>query len=105
MQFIRVYNSDGGYSDVSLSTAAKVLASNGTSGTDAPTFEYSAGERLRHTFSYTQRWEKAILDNYGGNDYGIGNFTAEFERSLGTGDRYGPSAWTTPGDHPFSQRV
>ena len=91
MQFIRVYNSDGGYSDLALRDAT------------AP-FEFPV-ERSRHMFSYTQLWEKAVLDNFSGNDNGLANFTAEFERTLGTGPRYGPGAWTTPSDHPYTQRV
>jgi hypothetical protein len=61
-------------------------------------FDLTYLENLPRGASYSQPWEKALLDAFGGFDYGYANFTAEFERRM-LGDerlRYGPANHTSP---------
>jgi hypothetical protein len=59
-------------------------------------------ESLPRGFSYTQPWEREFLRHSGAFDYGVANFTAEFERPAGRSigfrerDRYGPANHTSP---------
>jgi hypothetical protein len=59
-------------------------------------------ENLPRGFSVTQPWELLMLDGSGDFDYGVGNFTAEFERRAGASigfderKRYGPANHTSP---------
>jgi hypothetical protein len=59
-------------------------------------------ENLPRGFSVTQPWELDQLPASGGFNYGVANFTAEFERRAGQSlgwderDRYGPGNHTSP---------
>jgi hypothetical protein len=59
-------------------------------------------ENLPRGFSVTQPWELEHLQASGGFNYGVANFTAEFERRAGQSlgwderDRYGPGNHTSP---------
>lgn len=59
-------------------------------------------ENLPRGFSVTQPWELLLLDASGNFDYGVGNFTAEFERLAGASinfdsrRRLGPANHTSP---------
>ena len=101
--FIRVINSASGNYDIDLGQAGQVLMSNGPSA--APSFQDPAGGAPVRGFSYTQDWELAHVVSYGGFNFGVGNFTSEFERTLLSGTRHGPACYTTPSDHPFAKRV
>src|SRR3990167_7539230 len=102
--FIRVENSLGGHWDVVLGPNGSMLCSNGVDANgnpNPPTFEWPTGAPA-HGFSYTQGWELPMLVAYDGYDFGQGNFTADFERTLlaaGVG-RYGPANYTTGSDVP-----
>ena len=106
--FIRLPNSSNGYWDVELGAQGSVLTSNGDD--VAPTFaSAAAGSSLVRGFSYTQEWEQAELERYGGYDFGLANFTAEFERTaaeaaMGTA-AHGPASYSTMSDHPWAKRV
>lgn len=79
--------------DLQLRSAYKELANR-----HGVFFDWTYLENLPRGFSYTQPWEKALLDEMGGFDYGCANFTAEFERTL-LGDerlRSGPANHTSP---------
>lgn len=71
--------------------------------TELPVFwDQTYLENLPRGFSYTQPWEKFFVDRFGGFNYGVGNFTAEFERRAGQSigfderKRYGPANHTSP---------
>ena len=100
--FIRVANSNQGYFDIDAGQAGQVLVSNGPS--LAPTFQDPPGNVIRG-FSYTQGWELEHLEAFGGFNFGLGNFTSEFERDLLGGTRLGPATYTSPGDHPWAKRI
>lgn len=101
--FIRIPNSNGGYFDIAMGTKGQMLMSNGE--TVAPSFQdVSRGSPLRG-FSYTQDWEKTQLDNFGGYDFGVANFTAEFERTAAGSTGHGPANYTSPHDHPWTKRI
>jgi hypothetical protein len=61
-------------------------------------YDWTYVENLPRAFSYTQPWEKALLDAMGGFDAGCANFTAEVDRhALSDGrDRRGPANHTSP---------
>ena len=101
--FIRVPNSNQGYFDVTVGTRGQVLMSNGED--VAPSFQdQSVGTPVRG-FSYTQDWEKTDLDAFDGFDFGVGNFTAEFERTAAGATGHGPAAYTSPHDFPWARRI
>jgi hypothetical protein len=61
-------------------------------------WDWVYAENLPRGWSYNQPWEKAMLPESGGFDFGYANFTAEFERRM-LGDerlRYGPGNYTSP---------
>lgn len=107
--FIRIQNSFDSHWDVALGPKGTVLMSGGVDSNgnpNAPTFAWPAGFPS-HGFSYTQGWELPMLVSYGGFDFGVGNFTCDFERTLleaGVG-RVGPANYTTGGDAPWTKRI
>lgn len=71
--------------------------------TQFPVFwDQTYAENLPRGFSVTQPWEVAYLPDSGGFNYGVANFTAEFERQAGaasgfdTKTRSGPANHTSP---------
>ncbi len=105
--FIRVPNSNGGFFDITVGTLGQSLVSNGED--LAPSFQDPQNGSLPHGFSYTQDWEKAIVDRISGYDFGVGNFTSEFERTkaetLMAAYAHGPANFTTGSDVPWTKRI
>ena len=109
--FLRIPNSLGGHYDVVLGPKGSVLTSNGENANGdpiAPTFQLAPrGAPPFRGFSYNHEWELSMLVAFGGHDFGIGNFTAEFEREMlaaGVG-RFGPACYTNGADVPWTKRI